>query len=435
MRTLLKDDSVSKLVDCGARIMFEDGHRKSSTSKRILYIVSLNHFVNDGSISLVASLFPAMEVAFGLSTFNISIFVGLLYVTGFLFQPITGWASSRFEARKLLSLGISMMAVSMIIFSFSSTFLMFLILVVILGIGESFFHPVGATAISKSYSGKELDNSMGFESSFGNLGVVLAFVISAPLYLSLGWAGPFLVYSALEVFTILLTLTTLKSENSPTSRPYANPNLGNADVREENSKEEPYGAKTANKPKKISLIPIFFLVTGFILGGGSAMFVNFGNLLLYANGFGLSLSDNLIALWVLSAFFGAILSGRFTKIVKRDQLLFLSYLTAAIGTLVFAISPGYLTISIVSLLASGFSLAIAYPASYLILTDYYRSKSSAVGSAFGMFFSIEVIGGAALGFLSGYISRISSLSLSFMVTSILLFVAALLTFTWSLHHR
>lgn len=398
-----------------------------SISNRILYIISLDHFVNDGSTFLVSSLFPAMEVAFGFSTYSIGILVAIGYVINMLFQPYAGRFLQKLDAKYLLSLGIGLMAISMVLFAVSGTFVMMVVSIVILRFGSSFFHPIGVSVVSRNYSGSKLDTSMGFESAFGNLGIVFAFVLSAPLYLALGWSGPFLIYTALEVGTVLITLTSLNTGQHDQKKSEVIPDT-------DGFPEEALTIPAASK-RHLLVIPMFFIVTGFISGGSNSIFGNFGNLLLYHSGFSLTESNDLIAIWVASAFVGAIISGWLVKKLTRIRLLAASYIVSAACTFAFAFSGHSVYLAVASLLAGGFALSITYPATYSELSDYVGHGAPHEGASFGILFSSQIAGASLLGFLSGYLSRIAGLQLSFEFASVLLLLSALIVYIWKWKYR
>lgn len=111
--------------------------KTSSFSKLVLYIVSLNHFTNDGSTGLIATLFPVVISVFGITKFEVGILVSVGYLVNMVFQPVTGRYSETFKSRNMLALGIAMIAVSMAMFTFSGTFPLMLASIVLLRIGSS----------------------------------------------------------------------------------------------------------------------------------------------------------------------------------------------------------------------------------------------------------------------------------------------------------
>ena len=380
------------------------------TSSRILYLISLNHATNDASVALLPTLYPVILTLFKISLFDLGILVASMYVTNAICQPITGQYSERFEPRILLPLGIGLMAVSMAFLIFSTNFPMLLFSAVVLRIGSSFFHPVGISTISRSHSGERLDKSMGFQSAFGSFGIFIVFLVGAPIYFRFGWSTPFLVFAALDVTVVLITIAK----------------LGKVDALSKQTQNE---SLKLNRRFLISL-PAFFLVATFISGGANAVIINYGNILLERNNFTVSQADLLIAAWIGCSFFGAFYTGAMTRRFTRANLLISAYVLASVSAASFALFADNVAISIVSLFANGFALSVTYPAIYSELTLFLGPNSQKRGAAFGMIFSTQIIGSAVLGFFTGFISGIFGLSVPFEFISLLLIVAAFAALTW-----
>ncbi|HYU55278.1 MAG TPA: MFS transporter, partial [Candidatus Dormibacteraeota bacterium] len=203
----------------------------TSSSNRILYLVSLNHATNDGSVYLLSSLFPIVLALFNISVFQVGIIVALGYLVNILFQPVVGHYSEGRNPGRLLAIGISIVTVSVISFVFATGFLSLLASVILLRSGSSFFHPVGISTISKSYGGPRLQRSMGFQSAFGNIGVLLVFLTSAPLYLALGWRATFIVFAIWTLADVVLTLTFLRGRHSAGSDDPQTPSISKPQTR------------------------------------------------------------------------------------------------------------------------------------------------------------------------------------------------------------
>lgn len=414
--------------------MSNQDQQGESISNRTLYVVSLNHFVNDSSTYLISSLFPAMILAFSFSEFQIGILVAVGYLVNLIFQPLTGRYSERYEARKLLALGISLIAVAMILLTIFNTFALILLSILILRFGSSFFHPVGVSAVSRAYSGSKLESSMGFQSAFGNLGIVMAFLLSAPAYLSLGWRGPFLIYAALEFAVVAITLISLRAAKKRNSLAVYTDTGGGESQADGNEQEKVQTSDNGERKYRFGL-PYFFIAAPFISGGCYAIFGNFGNLFLFHNGFGLTFSNYLVAMWVVSAFIGAILTGRLTRMLSRRRLLLLSYLISGLATFVFAFSYHDILLALSSLLLNGFMISITYPATYSELSSFLGRSSMNKGTAFGILFSGQIAGSSALGFLSGYVAGIFGLRLTFEMVGVLLVSSVFIVLLWSQNNR
>ncbi len=392
-----------------------------STGIGLLYIISLNHFVNDGSANLVSSLLPAMILAFGFTKFEVGVLVAVGYLVNMIFQPIIGRYSERSDAGKLLELGISIIATSMVMFAFSDTFVDMLISIFVLKFGSSFYHPVGVSLVSHSYTGKKLDSSMGFQSAFGNLGIVLAFALSAPAYLYLGWRGPFLIYFALEVATVAITLLAIRRYR----RSHVNRSA-------ENQVQEVKTPVTGKEGFLSRLgLPWFFILVAFVSGGTFAVFTNFGNILLFESGFSLSNSNFIMAVWVISGFVGALASGYLTNLLTRERLMPLSFLVSSIVTFPFAFLPGNLFVAVAALVINGFALAITFTTVYSELSYYLVGRNSTrKGSSYGLLFTAQTAGSSVMGLLGGYIAQLLELRTDFLIAAVLLLASTVVVGIW-----
>jgi MFS transporter, FSR family, fosmidomycin resistance protein len=378
--------------------------------KRPLYLVSVNHFVNDGSVYLLSSLFPVVVVLFGLSVLQLGVIVGVGYLVNVVFQPLVGRYSEGRRPRDMLVVGITVVALAVFSFIFASGFYALLLSVVALRVGSSFYHPVGVSAVSATYEGPRLDSAMGFQSAFGNLGILAVFLASAPIYIAFGWKAAFAAFGVLGAADVALTLLLFGAERS---RP-----------RNAGAAERAGGGRLG--------VPVFFLATMFLSGGAYAVILNFANIFLeQGSSVGVVAADAVVAAWVASAFVGAILVGRLTARMERGRLLSAAYLVSAVTALVIATASHEIAVEAVVLVVNGFALSATYPITYSALSDHLGSRAGERGSSFGIIFSAQTVGGAALGLLAGYISDAFGLSVAFLAVAALLFFGGVFALSWS----
>jgi len=383
----------------------------TSSSNRILYLVSLNHATNDGSVYLLSSLFPIVLALFNISVFQVGIIVALGYLVNILFQPVVGHYSEGREPGRLLAIGISVITVSVISFVFATGFLSLLASVILLRSGSSFFHPVGISAISKSYGGPRLQKSMGFQSAFGNVGVLLVFLTSAPLYLALGWRATFIVFAIWTLADVVLTLTFLRGRHSAGSDDPQTPSI--------------------SKPQTRRAIPLFFVLAAFISGGTYAVILNFANIFLGTRAhLDVSQANLIVSAFIAFASLGAIATGGSTRFVPTNVLLAISYLVAACSVAVFTLLSGNAILATITLLATGFSISATYPLTYTELSRYLGSIGQQSGRSFGVLSSGQTIGASILGLASGYVSQFFSLEVSFASVAMLALVGSVSAVFW-----
>jgi len=383
----------------------------TSSSNRILYLVSLNHATNDGSVYVLSSLFPIVLALFNISVFQIGIIVALGYLVNILFQPVVGHYSEGRDPGRLLAIGISVITVSVISFVFATGFLSLLASVILLRLGSSFFHPVGISTISKSYGGPRLQKSMGFQSAFGNIGVLLVFLTSAPLYLAVGWRPTFVVFAVWTLADVILTLTFLRGQHSAAS----------------NDSQ----TRTSSKPQTKRTIPLFFVLAAFISGGSYAVILNFANIFLGTHAhLDVSQANLIVSAFIAFASLGAIATGGWTRFVPTNVLLAISYIVASGSIAAFTLLSGNAILATITLLATGFSISATYPLTYTELSRYLGSIGQQSGRSFGVLSSGQTIGASILGLASGYVSQFLSLEVSFGGVAILALIGSVSAVFW-----
>lgn len=366
---------------------------------------------------VISALIPAIIISFGFSKFEVGVLVAIGYLVNMVFQPLTGRYSERFEARKLMSLGIGLMGVAMLMFAKSTTLSLMVVSILVLRFGSSFFHPVGVSAVSRSYSGTHLDRAMGIQSAFGNLGILLVFLIATPLFVAFGWQAPFLVYAALDLVTVGTTLALFSQTSSKAA--------------ESMSHAERVAASETEKKFTFGL-PLFFIAASFISGGAFAVFINYGSaLLVFDDKFSLISSSLLMSAWVVSSAMGALLTGYLTRRLTRRVIIPFSFLFSSVSSLVFALLSVNAPLIVATLLANGFFLSVTYPAIYSELSAYLGPSSKKKGASFGILFSSQIFGASVLGFGTGYLGQSLPLAYSFIIVFALLAFASGFGFIWT----
>src|SRR5207247_1250435 len=145
--------------------------------------------------------------------------VGLLGVTGLvvtsIFQILCGIMSDRRDPSRFLPIGIAILGIGSLAASLSWNFWSLLLIVALSRIGASFYHPVGISWIGREFEGPALDHSMGFQSAFGDAGVILGIASSAVLAVALGWQSPFLLWGGINLAAVAVGLSASRGRSSP----------------------------------------------------------------------------------------------------------------------------------------------------------------------------------------------------------------------------
>jgi MFS transporter, FSR family, fosmidomycin resistance protein len=373
----------------------------------------MNHAVNDGSVYLLSSLFPIVIANYGLSVLQVGVLVGAGYLVSVVGQPIVGRYSEGADPRKLLALGIGIISVSVLSFVLSTDFSSLLASVVLLRVGSSFFHPVGVSAVSRTYAGAGLDRAMGIQSAFGNFGIFSVFVSAAPVYLAFGWKTTFILFALLGVLDVAVTLAILKVPTSADRRP---------------------GERVDPQVPQRGLLgtPLFFLAVTFISGACFALIVNYTNILLQSESHLAVFTANVaVAGWIGFAFLGAVSTGRWPRVIRRSSLLALAFLVSASTIVALSFVANNPLLAVPVLLVNGFMLSATYPLTYSELSEFLENSPDTKGRSFGAIFSSQTIGGSVFGLLSGYLAVAFGLTSAYLAAGLLMFAGAVISLNWA----
>ena len=162
-----------------------------SQSKKIITFINIAHFIDH-----YAMLIFAAAVIVITPTFNMTYGELLPYATpGFIAfgagSLLTGWLGDKWSRRNMMAIFFFGMGLALIGVSFIQTPLQLGIMLLIVGMMASIYHPVG-TAMLASHAEK-LGKEMGINGVWGNVGVASSALITGVITQYLGWRFAFLV--------------------------------------------------------------------------------------------------------------------------------------------------------------------------------------------------------------------------------------------------
>ena len=171
---------------------------------KALVFTSIGHFANDGTFLL----FSALIVFYS----NIGIpvyFTGSLAIVYTLLSGIfalyVGKLSDKYNKDpELMSIGILIMgiSISLLALPFYSSYGEYYTVTagsLILGIGQAFYHPIGANIIRFSRPGRDMSDFLGINGSFGSLGRSLLILVFGAFVLSTGDFKGTLLYAIIFI--------------------------------------------------------------------------------------------------------------------------------------------------------------------------------------------------------------------------------------------
>ena len=176
-----------------------------------LIFTSLAHFANDGN-----SLLLTLLIVYYTAIPSVSIvFVGgaaIVYnvISGLLSAPVGRWADRIGRDTALISVGLILQGAAVVSFSLPFVITRFWIAeisagAILLGFGQSFYHPLGASVLKSVYGPLRSPAYMGINGAFGSIGRAATPAIFGvlALYVSIYAAFTYLAAS-IVVFSILI---------------------------------------------------------------------------------------------------------------------------------------------------------------------------------------------------------------------------------------
>ena len=191
-------------------------YRLPHYSRNILvFAIAINLLIFYVELMLTPSL-PAMATQYGVTIAEVGLVTALYAMSGTALVPLMGKLGDIFGKKKVLSLILSLYAISVTITGFSPSFDLLLVFRTIQGIGLS-IQPLLVSLVREEFPRKEVPKAQGMLSGASGIGFVLGLVLGSFISDKYGWqatyhtAVPFAVAFAILAFLII--------KESPYKRP------------------------------------------------------------------------------------------------------------------------------------------------------------------------------------------------------------------------
>lgn len=382
---------------------------------RILSTVSQYHALNDGTVAAIPILFPIFKEIFNLSYTEIGIITGGGLLLSIIVQLMIGRISDGKNSQTLLSLGILIISFSLLLLTKAQDFFTLLLLMFVLRIGASFFHPIGVGWISRIFKKDKLDWAMGIQSGFADIGAFIA--ISTTLYISeiTSWDYPLYLWA----FAGGLLLLSGNYLTSNIKDEYL--------IVEKTSKKQTI--KDAIHESAVFLKKIKLLVPAFIISGSCwGVIVTYLPLLLNEKtDLSLASIGLVVSIWIGIGSISSIYYGRICASLGRKNVIYISYLTIGITSALLAYFTDIAIIILIMVLL-GIAVFITFPALVSFVSEI--THETVEGKTFGTIFTLQLGGSTIYLFLGGFLSDIFGIWIPFIILGVttLLFSGVLLVY-------
>jgi MFS family permease len=368
--------------------------------KQILLSASLFHALNDAATVVTPMIFPILySQRFLISNYaQIGLLSNLGLVVSFVFQFYVVHLSCRYEYRRLMLLSLLGICAATALVPFATSFASLLLFFLLLRLFTTFYHPVVIAWISTSRagSGRELDDAMGIQSGSGNVGVLLAFLSVGYLAQRWSWKTPLFVWTGLALALGILGLRAIRGVSS----------------RNETAPE----LSAASWWK--SLVGIKRYVPGFFFGGvGWSVVIYYApSLLNHKFLIPMGATGLYLAFWIGLGIVTGYGYGIWSRRFGRRNVFLLSLIGAVAALFVIGLA-GQKALAVAGLIAYGGFLLMTYPSLHTFVGSAVPTAGQRL--AFSWVSNIQMLSGAVVSLLSGFLSDRFGIQAPFIFTGIL----------------
>lgn len=156
---------------------------------RALFVLMLGHFANDMLGGILPVLFPVMKLQHGLTNAQLGLVTLAFTTTSSLTQPLFGYFSDTHGRRWFVPATLLWGACCAAAYGFISSYVAFIGLAALAGIGSGAFHPLGASNAAAVSSDERRNAAMSWYTVAGGIGYGLGPIVGSVLMAAFGPRG------------------------------------------------------------------------------------------------------------------------------------------------------------------------------------------------------------------------------------------------------
>jgi MFS family permease len=331
-------------------------------------LVAAAHAVSHFFQLVLAPLFPLMSQELGVSYSTLGVVMMLFFAVSAVLQPLAGFLVDRAGARGVLLGGVGLMTLGALTMSLAGSAPLLALGAVIMGIGNSVFHPADFSILNGRVSQPNLGYAFSAHGVAGQLGFAVAPVFSAAVAALYGWHAALLASAGIGalVLIVLLAYSHLLHVAQPPRR------------------RQPLAADA----RVLRSFPVLVCFAFFAIWGASYVGLSSFGIAAMQMQFGLStaLAASAISAYMLGNAGGMLAGGVVAAKLPRHDLIAVGGLLVA-ALCVLPVAAGAVSgVALPAMLAlTGFSAGVTYPSRDLIVRA--ATPPGAAGRVYGFVYS------------------------------------------------
>jgi MFS family permease len=355
----------------------------------VIGLVSTAHGVSHFFHLILASLFPWIKDAFGLSYAELGLLMTVFFVVSGVGQALSGFIVDRIGARAVLFFGIACLGLSALLLSMAQNYSVLLAGSMLAGLGNSVFHPSDFTLLNRLVSTPRLAHAFSVHGISGNLGWAAAPVFLTTIASLSSWRIALLAAAFIPA-TVLLVLVVYRDL------------LRTDEVMISAASPAKDGAATNSVLDFMRLPAIwmcfsFFFITAMALGGIQS-FSLAGLRALYD--MPLAWATAGYTAYMLASAAGIVWGGFLaSKATRHERTIALAFTASGLTAMVIAAGVVPSALAVVLMGAVGFGAGVAAPSRDLLIRA--AAPKHAIGRVYGVVYSGIDVGFAVAPLLFG----------------------------------
>ena len=325
---------------------------------KVIFGLSLIHFIGDFYFSFVSPLLPVFVEKYALSLTQVGFMVGMMRILAFIVQPGVGYFADRYRSRIFILGGPLLSIVFIALVGWARSFWDLLLFIALASIGSSMFHP-SVTGMVAGYAGRRFGLSM----SIVNIGGTIAFGLG-PLFISYivgRWGlevSPWTALPGLAVMAVLFKIIPVPQGEGLRSEGFVQ------------ALRKAFGEVW----KAVLLIWVVMVLRSFV----TQSFLAFSPIYFAGEGYPLVSIGLIVSLFSVAGAVSGLIAGHLSDRIGYKPIFYVSFLLSAPALLMMLFAPGFWTYVGASL--SGFFLFACIPLGLVMAQKLAPQGKSMVSS-------------------------------------------------------
>ena len=195
---------------------------------QVIGLIGVAHASSHFFQLVVPPLFPMLRIAFDVNFTQLGAVMTTFFIASGLAQAPCGFLVDRLGARRLLLAGMTLLAVSAILFGMVPAFWMMFPVAILAGLGNSVYHPADYAILTANVTAPRLGRAYSIHNLGGNLGWAAAPVFVLSVAALTNWRVALIAAGGLGLLIVVWFLSVRRDLKDPPMKPASDQSTSHA---------------------------------------------------------------------------------------------------------------------------------------------------------------------------------------------------------------